>query len=313
MDGVERIMVLGIFAVIVSILAVAAWSVTQDELVSAEVADGGTSTVTGVDSAHADDGAPLGTRAGSNDLLAQFEARKAERLKVQSKVLIRPPAKPAEKVEREASGGPKASYPYSNDTSSAGLDTLRGLVAKAKDERPPAGASKRDSLSGQDKIGGALTLKANGKKPAAAARLPTGTQQIVVKRDDTLWSLVSRNVAGNESTAKKVEYTAKLNNIEPSTMKEGQKLLLPLAVHKGVAPAVAQPTTQPVVQGGNAAAPKTGSTRLYTVIKGDSLSTIASRLLGKGSRYKEIFALNDDRLNDPEDIQIGMTLRIPAE
>lgn len=308
-------MVLGIFAVIVSILAVAAWSVTQDELASTGVADGGTPIVVDVDSAHADktgSGAPLGTRAGSNDLLAEFEARKAERLNSQSKVLIRPPAKAAEKIAKGGLGGSKSLDPYSNKPPTTGpksSGTGRDLVAKAQDDR----AGHRESLDGQGTTGGPLTLKANGKKPAPAPRLPAGTQQIVVKEDDTLWSLVSRNVAGDESTAKKVEYTAKLNNIEPSTMKAGQKLLLPLAVHKGAVPAVAKPTTQPAVKGKKTSGLKTGSPRLYTVIKGDSLSTIASRLLGKGSRYKEIFALNDDRLDDPADIKIGMTLRIPAE
>ena len=309
-------MVLGIFAVIVSILGVAAWSVTQDELASTGVADGGTSIVAGVDPAHADNadsGAPLGTRAGSADLLANFEARKAERLTSQNRLLVRPEAKPAERVGKDGFEGSKTSYPYSKKTTEDGLETLRDLVAKAQDERSSGRPGKRAGLSDLDNAGGALTLKANGTKPATSPRLPAGTRQVVVKKDDTLWGLVSRGVGGNASTAKKVEHTAELNGIDPSHMKEGQKLLLPLAVNKDTAPAVKKPAAKTVAKGNKTPAAKSGAPRLYTVIKGDSLSTIASRLLGKGSRYHEIFALNSDRLDDPEDIHIGMTLRIPAE
>ena len=302
-------MVLGIFAVIVSILAVAAWSVTQDELASNGVADGGTPVMVGVDSAHADDGAPLGTRAGSPDLLAQFEAKKAERLTSQNRLIPRPPAKPAEKVAEDALGGSKSAYPYSKNSPSNGLkgaDTGRDLVAKAQDDRSVEG-------TGLGTTGGPLTLKANGKKAPTGSRPSTATRQVVVKEDDTLWGLVSRNVGGDESTTKKVEQVAKLNGIEPSHMKVGQKLVMPIAIFKDAVPAVAKLATKPEATGDKTSAPKTGLTRLYTVVQGDSLSTIASRLLGKGTRYKEIFALNSDRLNDPEDIKIGMTLRIPAE
>lgn len=48
----------------------------------------------------------------------------------------------------------------------------------------------------------------------------------------------------------------------------------------------------------------------YTVVKGDSLWKIASKLLGKGSRYTEIKTLNGLKSNT---IKIGQVLKIPAK
>lgn len=49
----------------------------------------------------------------------------------------------------------------------------------------------------------------------------------------------------------------------------------------------------------------------YTVQKGDTLSRIAERLLGKANRYTEIFESNKDVLKNPDLIQPGQTLKIP--
>lgn len=50
----------------------------------------------------------------------------------------------------------------------------------------------------------------------------------------------------------------------------------------------------------------------YTVKRGDSLSRIANRLLGDGSRWPEILEANSDQLTRPEALQPGMTLKIPS-
>lgn len=51
--------------------------------------------------------------------------------------------------------------------------------------------------------------------------------------------------------------------------------------------------------------------RTYTVVKGDSLWAIAKKLLGSGSRYKEIYELNRDQISDPNRIYPGQVLTIP--
>lgn len=50
---------------------------------------------------------------------------------------------------------------------------------------------------------------------------------------------------------------------------------------------------------------------LITVQRGDTLSKLAQRHLGDAHRWPEIRALNADRIHDPDEIDIGWTLRLP--
>ena len=63
------------------------------------------------------------------------------------------------------------------------------------------------------------------------------------------------------------------------------------------------------VQGATAAG---GGTRMYTVKAGDSLSKIAKQMYGDASQWKKIHQANTDRVKDPDKIQPGWTLNIPA-
>ena len=49
----------------------------------------------------------------------------------------------------------------------------------------------------------------------------------------------------------------------------------------------------------------------HTVEKGDTLWAIATRTLGNGARYTEIFEANKPMLTDPDKIYPGQVLRIP--
>lgn len=51
----------------------------------------------------------------------------------------------------------------------------------------------------------------------------------------------------------------------------------------------------------------------HTVEKGDTLWAVASKALGKGSRYTEIFEANRPMLTHPDKIYPGQVLRIPAK
>ena len=52
--------------------------------------------------------------------------------------------------------------------------------------------------------------------------------------------------------------------------------------------------------------------RTYTVKSGDTLSKIAKELLGDANAYPEIFQANRDQLKDPNHIEPGQVLKIPA-
>lgn len=51
----------------------------------------------------------------------------------------------------------------------------------------------------------------------------------------------------------------------------------------------------------------------YTVKPGDTLSKIAKEHYGDGSEYMKIFYANQDKLKDPDKIQVGQQLTIPKE
>lgn len=50
----------------------------------------------------------------------------------------------------------------------------------------------------------------------------------------------------------------------------------------------------------------------YTVQSGDSLSKIAKRVYGDANAYHQIFNANTDQLSDPDKIQVGQVLTLPA-
>lgn len=49
----------------------------------------------------------------------------------------------------------------------------------------------------------------------------------------------------------------------------------------------------------------------YTIVKGDTLWAIASKHLGNGSRYPEIFEANKEVIKNPDLIYPGQQIRIP--
>jgi nucleoid-associated protein YgaU len=58
--------------------------------------------------------------------------------------------------------------------------------------------------------------------------------------------------------------------------------------------------------------PAAPAEQTYTVADGDTLWAIAERHYGDGSQYTRIFEANRDQLDNPDVIQAGQVLRIPA-
>ena len=53
------------------------------------------------------------------------------------------------------------------------------------------------------------------------------------------------------------------------------------------------------------------SSDTYTVVSGDSLWKIASKQLGNGNRWTEIYDLNKDTIKSPSVIFVGQILKMP--
>lgn len=64
----------------------------------------------------------------------------------------------------------------------------------------------------------------------------------------------------------------------------------------------------PAPEGGKPAAP---GAKTYTVQKGDTLSSIAKKLLGKASKWRELYEANTDTVKNPNRIYAGQVLKIP--
>ena len=58
--------------------------------------------------------------------------------------------------------------------------------------------------------------------------------------------------------------------------------------------------------------PNAKAAATYTVKSGDTLSKIAKEHLGDANAYMKIFEANRDQLSDPNKIQPGQVLKIPA-
>ena len=55
----------------------------------------------------------------------------------------------------------------------------------------------------------------------------------------------------------------------------------------------------------------TSSSTTYTVKRGDSLSSIARKKLGKATRWREIYNLNKSKIKNPNKLSIGWKLKLP--
>lgn len=68
-----------------------------------------------------------------------------------------------------------------------------------------------------------------------------------------------------------------------------------------------------VQSGSSSTAPATPAApaRTYTVVAGDSLSKIAKREYGDGSKWRAIFEANRDKIKNPDLIHPGQVLDIP--
>jgi LysM repeat protein len=77
-------------------------------------------------------------------------------------------------------------------------------------------------------------------------------------------------------------------------------------------PTWAQDVVADIKATGAEPAAATAAASTYTVKSGDTLSKIAKQLLGDANAYMSIFELNRDQLSDPDKIQPGQVLKVPA-
>lgn len=118
---------------------------------------------------------------------------------------------------------------------------------------------------------------------------------------DPLSSRQTTEVAKNQA--------APAEPVAESTQKVATETELPVASIES-SPAVAEESTADHADP-QPAAPVVAE-RTHVVQKGETLTSIAAKTLGSPNRFPEIFEANQDQLTDPNDVKLGMTLRIPA-
>lgn len=129
-----------------------------------------------------------------------------------------------------------------------------------------------------------------------------------VRSGETLTSICDQYYGDDRLYLKLAKFNGMPN---PNALSIGDKLEVPDREQlDGGAPAAtpalgtAEPTAPP--------APREAPVRTYTVRDGDVLSEIARRELGSAARWQELYDANRDVIADPDRLQVGVVLRIPA-
>jgi len=135
-------------------------------------------------------------------------------------------------------------------------------------------------------------------------------QVYVVKPGDTLGE-ISMAVYG---TSRKWQMISEANgNLDPRTLRPGLKLVIPQVQ---AVPAVARSDTRVIERALEEVSEFVADTSrpagVYRVKRGETLYAIARRVLGDGSRWKEIYELNRRQMSAPEDLAAGQTILVPS-
>lgn len=135
-----------------------------------------------------------------------------------------------------------------------------------------------------DASAGAPTATAATETPAEATPVPRG-RHYLVQPGDELWSVAERELGSGDRWREVVALNPGLSSEAP--LEQGATLLLPEDA------SWAPPTV--------------------VVEKGDTLWHIAESQLGDPTRWPEIHEANLDQIADPDQIDVGWALRIPAD
>ena len=197
----------------------------------------------------------------------------------------------------------------------AGERRLSDEIALRNDVLVPQGEVPAGASDAEDKpVGGA---KGPGQ-PVPAAK-PAFTEA-TVEEGDTLWRIAKR-AYGDGDVARMVDLILEANpGISADLIQPDQVLRIPTVLPEGVITTPLVPPTdatkKPVSPKPSSDTPTqvpTGEFRFYEVREGDTLDGIAKREIGPDATFNDIWVLNRERLESPEKIYPGQTLRIPAK
>jgi LysM repeat protein len=288
MGSVERVLVLGIVVVIVAILGITIWGAAGDEAGAVlPAADGGVVTIVPapLDGTAAGDGAggggavmPLTAEGGTSPAPVSEIERWRQLREAEARAR-------GETVGTDPAPGALIDAPLASGPSS----TTGGVPLESNVNVLPTVVT--------DAVATPVVpfIPAPDVAPKAAG---AGTHTVV--SGDSLWKIAHR-AYGDANIQEHIDAILAANpQVDAENLKIGAKLTLPGKDGKDIA---RQPAAKQVEA-------LKGS--LYEVRKGDTLSAIARTQLGNSSKWKQIYELNRERIADPANIQVGTTLRLPA-
>lgn len=211
------------------------------------------------------------------------------------------------------------------ETTLAGGDGIGGVVERIQDELdklasdpPPAvvqPASRPENAQEQPKVSEPEVFVIDPTQQSQGDRdrrsVATARTHRVAK-GETLWAIAERYYGDGKFSVSLAEWNAA--SLGPrGTIRPGDQLAIPSraeldgAVARGSDPGPIhdpiqkKPEPRPQAQA-----------RVYVVKKNDVLSTIAQRELGTVKRMDEILRLNRDKIDSPDQIWVGLELKLPA-
>ncbi|MHC5036654.1 MAG: LysM peptidoglycan-binding domain-containing protein [Planctomycetota bacterium] len=182
--------------------------------------------------------------------------------------------------------------PQASPTEAAPPKEVEVTVEATGKSLPPAVPAEGASIDAAGQV--QVPPPAEGGTPAPPSSATPAPVIHVVAPGETL-STIAEKFYGRSSGWKRI---AKANpGINPDCISVGAKLVIPEAKANPDGEEIASPETPaPVPQD-------------YEVKAGDTLYGIAERMLGKGSRWKEIVEVNPGL--DPDNLVVGQKVRIP--
>lgn len=136
---------------------------------------------------------------------------------------------------------------------------------------------------------------------------------------ESFWTISKKHYGQGRYSAALAEYN-KVRIPKPDKIKPGMKVVVPSIdtleakfahlISGAVTRRTAAAPTVPVKSGFFVDA---NGQPMYRVGEGDTLSDIAQNHLGRSSRWTQIVTLNEDTLPNPDNMKIGMVLRLPED
>lgn len=186
------------------------------------------------------------------------------------------------------------------------INTLLDKAKKEFGEKPPRSSPAQKGSE-----------EKNERKSTSSAN-----EEYVIKSQDTLDTIAEKHYGSKSYAHLIVEANP---GIKPTTLRIGKRLVLPpkpvekaekreeAPVAKEPLPAAPTPAAEP-----KAPAPKApeavtvvGGQKIYTVQQGDTLSTISMQVYNTSRHYRKIYEANQDKIEDPNTLQVGMKLVMP--